>query len=96
MSISSGTADSILHMNNTELGIDTKREGFPGDASGKESSCQCRRHKGCGFDPWVRKIPWRRAWKLTPVFLPGESHGQRSLAGYHSLGCKESDRTEAT
>ena len=96
MSISSGTAESILYMNNTELGIDTKREGFPGDASGKESSCQCRRHKGCGFDPWVRKIPWRRAWKLTPVFLPGESHGQRSLAGYHSLGYKESDTTEAT
>ena len=33
------------------------------------------------FDPWVRKIPWRRAWQPTPVFLPGESHGQRSLAG---------------
>ena len=39
----------------------------------------CRR---CRFDPWVRKIPWRRAWKPTPVFLPGESHGQRSLEGY--------------
>ena len=36
----------------------------------------------CGFDPWVRKIPWRRAWQPTPVFLPGESHGQRSLVGY--------------
>ena len=36
----------------------------------------------CGFDPWVRKILWRRAWQPTPVFLPGESHGQRSLAGY--------------
>ena len=35
-----------------------------------------------GFDPWVGKIPWRRAWQPTPVFLPGESHGQRSLAGY--------------
>ena len=35
-----------------------------------------------GFDPWVRKIPWRRKWQSTPVFLPGESHGQRSLAGY--------------
>ena len=34
------------------------------------------------FDPWVRKIPWRRKWKPTPVFLPGQSHGQRSLAGY--------------
>ena len=35
-----------------------------------------------GFDPWVRKIPWRRAWQCVPVFLPGESHGQRSLVGY--------------
>ena len=38
--------------------------------------------KRCRFIPWVRKIPWRRAWQLTPVLLPGESHGQRSLAGY--------------
>jgi len=37
-----------------------------------------------GFNPWVRKIPWRMAWQPTPVFLPGESHGQRSLAGYSS------------
>ena len=42
----------------------------------KESACQCRRHKRCGFDPWVRKIPWKR--KPTPFFLPGESHGKRS------------------
>ena len=42
-----------------------------------------RRHKRCGLDPWVRKIPWRRAWQSTPVFLPGESHGQRSLVGYN-------------
>jgi len=39
------------------------------------------RHKRCRFNPWVRKIPLRRAWQPTPVFLPGESHGQRSLAG---------------
>ena len=43
---------------------------------------QCRRQRRHGFDPWVGKIPWRRAWQPTPVFLPGESHGQRSLAGY--------------
>ena len=49
-----------------------------------------------GFDPWVRKISWRRAWQLTPVFLPGESHGQRSLAGYSTWGRKESDMTEVT
>ena len=38
--------------------------------------------KRCRFDPWVGKIPWRRAWQPTPVFLPGEPHGQRSLVGY--------------
>ena len=57
-------------------------QGFPGGASGKEPTYQFRRHKRCGFDPWVRKIPWRRAWQPTPVFLPGEFHGQRSPAGY--------------
>ena len=47
-----------------------------------------------GFDPWVGKIPWRRKWPPTPVFLPGESHGQRSLADYSPWGHKESDTTE--
>ena len=51
--------------------------------SGKESTCQGRRH---GFDPWVRKISWRRKWQSTPVFLPGTSHGQKSLAGYSPWG----------
>ena len=55
--------------------------GFPHGASSKEPACQCRRHKRHGFDSWVGKIPWRRARQPTPVFLPGESHGQRSLAG---------------
>ena len=55
---------------------------FPGGASGKEPACQCRRHKRCGFNPWVGKIHWRRKWQPTPAFLPGESHGQRSLTGY--------------
>ena len=48
-----------------------------------------------GFDPWVRKIPWRRKWQPTPVFLPGKSHRQRSLAGYSPWGPKESDTSEA-
>ena len=61
---------------------------------GKESACQCRRHKRHWFDPWVGKIPWRRARKPTPVFLPGESRGQSSLAGYSPQGRKESDMTE--
>ena len=46
------------------------------------------------FNPWVGKIPWRRARQLTPVFLPGEFNGQRSLADYSPWGCKESDVTE--
>ena len=59
--------------------------------SGKESACQCKR---CEFDPWVRKIPWRRKRQPTPVFLPGKFHGQRSLAGYSPQDHKESDTTE--
>ena len=50
----------------------------------------------CRFDPWVRKIPWRRARQPTPVFLPGESQGQRSLVGYSPQGHQESDTTEVT
>ena len=65
-----------------------QRLGFPGGASGKEPACQCRRHKRHRFNPWVRKSPWRRAWQSIPVFLPGESHGQRSLAGYSPQGHK--------
>ena len=61
--------------------------------SGKESACQCRR---CRFNPWVGKIPWIRKWQPTPTFLPGESHGLRSLANYSPWCCKESTMTEAT
>ena len=52
---------------------------------------QCRRP---GFNPWARKIPWRRKWQPTPVFLPAEFHGQRSLVGYSPRGLKKSDMTE--
>ena len=48
------------------------------------------------LDPWVKKIPWRRAWKPTPVLLPGGCYGQRGLATYNPLSCKESDMTEVT
>ena len=58
-------------------------DGLPRWLSGKESTYQCRRH---GFDPWVRKVTWRRKWQPTPVFLPGKSHGQRRLAGLQSMG----------
>ena len=57
-------------------------KGFPGGTSSKEPTCQCRKHQRCGFDPWVGTIPWRKAWQCTPVFLPRESPGQRSLVGY--------------
>ena len=70
--------------------------GLPGGASGKEPACQCRRHKRRGFDPWVGSIPWKRAWQPTPLFLPGESHGERGLVGYSPYGCSVSDVTEAT
>ena len=60
--------------------------GFPGGASGKEPTCQCRRCKRYVFYSWIGKIPWRRKRQPTPVFLPGESHGQRSPAGYSPWG----------
>ena len=68
--------------------------GLPRRRSGKERTCQCRKHQRLGFDPWVGNISWRREWQPTPVFLPGKSRGQRSLAGYSPWGLKESDMTE--
>jgi len=65
--------------------------GFPGSSVVKS---QCRRCWRRGFDPWVGKIPWRRKWQLAPVFLPGESHGKRRLAGYTVRGvAKELETT---
>ena len=54
----------------------------------------CMQFRRPGFNLWVGKISWRREWQPTPVLLPGESHGQRSLAGYKPCGCKEVDMTE--
>ena len=68
--------------------------GIPRWHSGRESTCQCRRCKRCGFDPWVGKIPWNRKWQPTLVFLPGKSHEQRSLVGYSPWDHKESDTSE--
>ena len=62
----------------------------------KNPPARVGRHKGYRFSSWVRKIPWRRAWQPTPVFLPGESHGQRSLVGYSPWNPKKSDTTEST
>ena len=60
----------------------------------KNPPCQCRRCERHRFHPRVGKIPWRRKWQASPVFLPGKSQGQRSLAGYTPWGHKESDTTE--
>ena len=61
---------------------------LPGGSDGKASAYDAGRP---GFNPWVRKTPWRRKWHPTPVFLPGKPYGQRSLAGYSPWGRKESD-----
>ena len=60
-------------------------QGLPWWLSGKEPTCQCRRP---GFNPWAWKIPWRREWQPAPVFLPGKSHGRKSLAGCSPRGHK--------
>ena len=62
----------------------------------KEPACHCKRCKRHEFDPWVGKIPWRRAWQSTPVFLPGESHGQRNLVGYSPQVAKIQTRSANT
>ena len=72
------------------------QRGFSGGSDGQESACNAG-DLGLipGFDPWVvRKISWRREWLPTPVFLPGEFHGQRNLAGYSPWGHKELDMTK--
>ena len=74
----------------------TGRKGFPGTTSGKEPAYQCRRLKRCRFEPRIKKNPWRRAWQPTSVFLPGESHGQRSLPGYRPQVHKKLDMAEVT
>ena len=79
-----------------ELKIRTKISIKKGLTGGSEvrSLPAMREPQETVFHPWVGKIPWRMAWRPTPVFLPGESHGQRSLAGYSPQGHRESDTTE--
>ena len=83
---------AIGHFPKTPLAPNTDISVFPRWLSGKESTWKCRRHWRCRFDPWIGKIPWRKKWQLTPVFLPGKSHGQRSLPGgcvHKGLGTNE-------
>ena len=72
--------DCVLYFN-----VYFSHRGFPGGSSGNEPACKYRRPKTCRFNPWVEKIPWKRAWQPAPVFLPGEFHAQKSLAGW-SIG----------
>ena len=82
-----GGPGGLLIMGSHRVGHDwsdlAAAESFPGLPrwlNAKESACQWRR---CRCDPWVGKIPWRRVWYPTPVFLPRKSHGQRSLVGHN-------------
>ena len=59
---------------------------FPDGTMVNNLPAKCRRPKRSAFDPWIGKIPWSRKWQCTPIFLPGSSHGQRSLAGYSPWG----------
>ena len=83
----------IKHQNFDFFRLDSILVGLPRWLSGKEFGCHCRR---CRFNPCVGKIPWKGKWLPTPVFLPGKTHGERSLAGYTPQGFKESDTTEWT
>ena len=76
---------------NVEIVVDFIFLGFPGGSEVKASACNAG---DLGSIPGSGRFPWRRKWQPTPVFLPGESHGQRSLVGYSPRGCKESDTTE--
>ena len=72
-----------------ELRDDSELEvkvGFPGGASAKDPACQCRRHKRREFDPWVGKVPWRKAGQSTAVLLPGESPRTEEAGGLQSMG----------
>ena len=71
-----------------------KEYWLPRWCDGKEPARHCQRRKKRGFSPWVGKIPCRREWQLTPVLLPGEFHGWRSLVGYSPRGREELDKTE--
>ena len=91
--IEQGTLLNILQKTTCEKNLKEREcvcvyiyRGFPGGASDKETACQCRRLKKHGFDPWARKIPWRRAWQPTPAFLPGKSHAQEESGGLQSIG----------
>ena len=81
----------VIILNAKECGMKCMFVGLPWWLRWKRIGLQCRR---LWFKPWVRKIPWRREWQPSPVFLPKKFHRQKRLAGYSPRGCKESDKTE--
>ena len=83
-----GSVSCIWHEHITSLNL------CLGFNSGKEFGCQCRRDKRCRFDPWVRKIPWKRAWQPILVFLPGESPWTEEPGRLQSVRCKKLDMAE--
>ena len=91
-----GPGPHLIHCFCTCFSLWLKRSSdFPGGTNGKESTNHPANQE-TQFDPWVWKLPWRRKWQLTPVFLPGKFHGQMNPAGYSPWGLKESDTTEHT
>ena len=87
----------ITNLENRSVGIQSALFTYcraPRWCSSKESTCQCRRFRSHGFILWLEKIPWRRKWQPTPMFLPGKFQGQRSPVGCSPLGRKESDTAE--
>ena len=78
------------------LSVGMNRECTSQWLNGKESACQCRRCRIRGFNTWMGKMPWRRKWQPTLVFLPGKSRRQRSLAGYSPWGRKSIRHNSAT
>ena len=75
-----------IRISSQRLKIKRKSLRLPRWLNGKESTCQCKKHRRQGFHPWVKKSPWSRKWQPSPVLLPGKFHGQRSLVGYSPRG----------
>ena len=88
-----GDERMMKNLSNDQIEFYMIQIGCPCGASDKESAYKCKRGKRCEFDPWVGKIPWRRKLQPIPVYLPGKSHGQRSLLSYILWGWKKSDMT---